>query len=280
MTASLKQVLVHLDPSLDAVHRLVLARALAGEHGAALAALYATTPVFVGLPAAPAIGPTMAASLIAIDDGRRDRTRRMFDESLRAPGVAATWGETVELPVAGAFALQAVHADLLVLGQRNPTDALAAGVPADFAESVMIASGRPALVVPYVGCPAGIGKTVAIAWKETREAARAVAAAMPILQRAQQVHIVCWDEEELPVVQGARLDLEGHLRLHGVHATWHREGAAPADLGEMLLSRVADLGADLLVMGCYGHSRAREWILGGTSRSILSSMTVPVLMGH
>jgi nucleotide-binding universal stress UspA family protein len=280
MTASLKQVLVHLDPSVDAVYRLVLARELAGRHGAALSALYATTPVFAGLPFSPEIGPTMAASLIEIDNEHRERTHKIFDESLRAPGVAASWSETIEVPVAGAFAQQALHADLLVLGQRNPTDVLAAGVPADFPESVMLASGRPALVVPYVGCPPRVGETVAIAWKETREAARAVAAAMPILQRARQVHIVCWDDEELPVVQGARLDLDGYLRLHGVESTWHRGGAEPDDLGEILLSRVFDLGADLLVMGCYGHSRAREWILGGTTRSVLSSMTVPVLMAH
>jgi nucleotide-binding universal stress UspA family protein len=280
MTATLKQVLVHLDPSLEAVHRLALARSLAGDHGAALAALYATTPVFVGLPSAPAIGATMAASLIAIDDERRDRTHRMFDESLRTPGVAARWGETAEVPVAGAFALQALHADLLVLGQRHPADALAAGVPADFVEAVVIASGRPALVVPYIRCPNSVGKTVVIAWEETRESARAVAAAMPILQRAQQVHIVCWGDEELPVAQGARLDLDGYLRLHGVHPAWHRETAEPADLGEILLSRVCDLGADLLVMGCYGHSRAREWMLGGASRSVLAAMTIPVLMAH
>jgi nucleotide-binding universal stress UspA family protein len=280
MTASLKQMLVHLDPSIDTVHRLALARELAGQHDAALSGLYATTPVFVGLPCSPEMSPAMAASLLEVDHKRRGRTHRMFDESLRAPGVAASWSETLEVPVIGAFAQQALHADLLVVGQRNPTDLLAAGVPADFAEAVMLASGRPALVVPYVACPARIGETVAIAWKETREAARAVAAAMPILKRARQVHIVCWDDEELPLVQGARLDLAGYLQLHGVRASWHRQGAEPNDLGEILLSRVFDLGADLLVMGCYGHSRAREWILGGTSRSILASMTLPVLMAH
>ena len=280
MTASLKQLLVHLDPSVAAADRLALARQLAGQHGAAVAALYVTTPVFVDLPDAPAIAPTLGASLIEIDNRRRDHTRKMFDESLRASGAPASWSETLEMPVIGAFAQQALHADLLVVGQRDPANALAAGVPPDFAELVMLASGRPALVVPYIGCPSSVGETVAIAWKETREAARAVAAAMPILQRARQVHILCWDQEEPPAVQGARLDLDGYLRLHGVEPTWHREGAEPDGLGEILLSRVYDLGADLLVMGCYGHSRAREWILGGTSRSILASMTVPVLMAH
>jgi len=279
MPASLKQLLVHLDPSVAAAQRLVLARDLAGRHGAALSALYATTPLLMGVPFSSEVGPALIAELREIDDERRVRTHRLFDESLRTPGPGAGWSETGEAPVA-AFAQQALHADLLVVGQRDPDDALAAGVPADFPESVMLASGRPALVVPFIQRATRVGDVVAIAWKETREAARAVTASMPILQRARQVHIVCWDQEEPPVVLGARLDLDSHLRLHGVRATWHHEGPEPEDLGEMLLSRLSDLGADLLVMGCYGHSRAREWILGGTSRSILAAMTVPVLMAH
>ena len=63
-------------------------------------------------------------------------------------------------------------------------------------------------------------------------------------------------------------------------AQWHRDPGEPAEIGELLLSRCADLSADLLVMGCYGHSRAREWVLGGTSRTVLHSMTLPVLMAH
>lgn len=127
MTASLKQVLVHLDPSIGAAQRLALARQIAGQHGAAVTALYATTPVFVGLPYSPELAPTMAASLIEIDNERRARTRKMFEESLLAPGVPANWSETPDLPVVGAFAQQALHADLIVLGQRDPTDVLTAG---------------------------------------------------------------------------------------------------------------------------------------------------------
>jgi nucleotide-binding universal stress UspA family protein len=177
-------------------------------------------------------------------------------------------------------AQQALFADLLVLGQRNPGDPLAASVPPDFAEAVVIASGRPAIVVPYVGSTDRIGETVAIAWKETREAARAVAAALPILQRARKAHVLCWSEEPVALVEGGRLDLRSYLRRHGVEVDWHHGGPEPEALGEVLLSRTFDLGADLLVMGCYGHSRAREWVLGGASRSVLNSMTLPVLMAH
>ena len=128
--------------------------------------------------------------------------------------------------------------------------------------------------------PAAVGQTVVIAWKPTREAARAVSAAVPLLQRARRVHVMAWGEDEEQVT-GARLDLDGYLKLRGVEPVWHREGGEePADLGDLLLSRAFDLEADLLVMGCYGHSRAREWVLGGTSRTVLRSMTLPVLMAH
>ena len=280
MSSSLKQVLVHLDATLAAPLRLSAARQIAQQHGAALAALYATVPVYLELPYAPEMSASVAAALVDVDNERRAATRKMFDETMRTPGPIASWGDTSEVPIIGAFAAQALYADLLVLGQRNPEDPAAATVPADFPESIMLASGKPAMVVPHVGWSGPIGDTVAIAWKETREAARAVAAALPLLQRSRQVHVLSWDEAPAPEVQGHRLDLDGFLRLHGVEATWHRGGPAPDVLGEILLSRVFDLGADLLVMGCYGHTRAREWVLGGVSRSVLGAMTLPVLMAH
>ncbi|MCG2594399.1 universal stress protein [Ramlibacter sp. XY19] len=280
MTASYQQILVHLDPGVAAPARLAFARKLAEQQGAALAALYATTPVFVGLPYAPEMVPSMAEALAAIEDERRERTHKMFDETLRTPGAPVAWSEAIEFPIEAVVAQQALFADLLVLGQRHPGDPLAASVPPDFAEAVIIASGRPAIVVPYVGGTGRLGETVAIAWKETREAARAVAAALPLLQRAKKVHVLCWSEEPAAAVEGAGLDLRGYLHRHGVEVDWQHGGPAPASFGEALLSRTFDLGADLLVMGCYGHSRAREWVLGGASRSVLDAMTLPVLMAH
>lgn len=280
MTASLKQVLVHLDATRAAAHRLAAARQIAEDHGAALAALYATAPGFVELPYAPEIGATLAASLVEIDEERLGRTLKLFDRTMGTPGPVATWAQTDELPVSGIFAQQARYADLLVLGQRDKSDEAAGAVPADFPEAVLVASGRPAVVVPFVGWSGPVGEAVCIAWKETPEAARAVAAAMPFLQRASRVHVLTWGAEEEPAVGGHRLGLDGYLKLHGVDASFHHGGPEPEAVGELLLSRAFDLGADLLVMGCYGHGRAREWILGGASRTVLQSMTLPVLMAH
>lgn len=280
MAATYRQILVHLDATQAVGQRLVAAREIAQDNGAALAALYATAPAFVELPYAPELGPTFAAELVEVDDDRRAQTLKLFDAEMKKPGPIASWSQTSEVPTTGAFAQQALYADLLVLGQHNRADEAAAAVPADFVASVLSASGRPAVVLPYVGWSQAIGGTVAIAWKPTPEAARAVSAAMPFLERATRVHVLAWGPEEEPAVGGVQLGLDSYLRAHGVQATWHRGGREPDAIGESLLSRVSDLGAGLLVMGCYGHSRAREWILGGATRTLLGSMTLPVLMAH
>jgi nucleotide-binding universal stress UspA family protein len=280
MPTAIKQVLVHLDPTAGTPHRLAAARAISERQGAVLAALYAVTPSFVELPYSPEIGPSLAADLVQMDETRRLHTLQAFDKAMAEPGAIATWSQTAEFPIIGVVAQQARFADLLVLGQHAPDDEASRCIPPDFVESVLVESGRPALVIPHIGWSAPIAETIVIAWKQTAEAARAVSAAMPLLQRARRIHVLAWGDADEPAVGGHPLDLDSYLKVHEVTATWHREGAEPGELGELLLSRVFDLDADLLVMGCYGHSRAREWVLGGASRSVLQSMTLPVLMSH
>lgn len=279
MTSFIKQMLVHLDPTPASRQRLQVAIGLAQQQGARLSALYATMPTFLAA-SMPPDGAAAMAMLLEVDQEQRAATRKMFDEVVRACGTAETWSDTLDLSMFRNFVDQALYADLLVLGQPGAGHDLTASVPADFPESVLLASGRPALVLPHIGSPETPGTITAIAWKPTREAARAVTAALPLLQRASQVHVLCWGKPEDPTVAGERLELGRYLALHGVQATWHRDASEPDGLGEILLSRISDLGADLLVMGCYGHNRAREWMLGGASRTILASMTVPVLMAH
>ena len=281
MPADIRQILVHLDPTRAAARRFGVACELAKRLQSSLTAVYAATPAYAELPYAPAIGgPGMSASLVELDDRRREQARKVFEETRRAAGVDAAWAQSSQVPITDAFAQQALFADLLVLGQRDPSDDDAAAVPADFPESVLLACGRPALVVPHIGAPANFGSTVAIAWKETPQAARAVTAALPLLRQAKRVYVLSWGEEAAPGIGGQGLDLARYLDSHGVAFTWDRAGAERQQVGELLLSRAFDFGADLLVMGCYGHSRAREWILGGASRTLLQSMTLPVLMTH
>jgi nucleotide-binding universal stress UspA family protein len=279
MKTSYAQLLVHLDPSPHAEQRLVLARMLALQHDAAWTALYAVTPSFVELPFAPEVGPGFVAALRGIDDERLAQAHAVYQRALAGSAQRATLAELRDEPIVTAFAQQALYADLLILGQHDAANPQDAHVPFDFVEAVLAGSGKPALVLPYAGAPADLAQTVVIAWKATREAARAVAAALPLLQRAQRVQVLSWAGADEPI-DGAPLNLRGYLELHGVKAEWQDQGKEPHELGEMLLSRACDLGADLLVMGCYGHSRTREWVLGGTSRTVLRAMTVPVLLSH
>ena len=283
MKTSIPQLLLHFDASAQAIQRLETACRLAQQHGSALTALYAATPHYVELPFAPEIGPGIVAIQRRADQQHLAQARAAFDQSQASPqgsaGVRAAWAEVHDDPILSTFAKQALFADVLVMGQHDPSNAQMGQLPADFVQSVIMMSGKPALVLPYTGAPKTVGDTVLIAWKPSREAARAVAAALPILQSARAVHVVSWGDEESPV-SGDRMDLTTYLKLRGVQTTWHKQGPAPKDLGEMLLSFAFDVQADLLVMGCYGHSRAREWILGGVTRTLLDAMTLPVLMAH
>jgi len=269
--STFKTILAHVDASPRAVVRLRLAEVLASRYDSKLTGAYAATPAAMmsGLVLGEGTG-LLALAAVQIDADNVRHARARFDQA--GLGWRADWRElTGDVPVP-AFIRAALAADLLVLGQHDQSDSGGRIVPTDFAESVLIGSGKPAIVVPCAGDFTDVGRSVLVAWKPTRESARAIAAALPLLQMAQSVHVCAWD--------GDPREVEPWLRRHGVTATLHREPDAGAEIGEMVLSRAADLGADLLVMGCYGHSRARELVLGGASRTIMDSMTVPVLMAH
>ena len=283
MTTPITQLMVHIDPSAHSAQRLALACNLAKRHGSSITALYAATPRYVDLPFAPDIGPSVVMSMRQMDESFRTQARAEFDRfqaSMQSSsGVQMTRAQVDKEPMMAEFALQALYADLLVLGQRDPASKHTIHMPGDFVESAIAMSGKPALVLPFIGAPSSLTERVVIAWKPTREAARAVSAAVPLLQAAKEVHVVTWGTDGAAAL-GGRLDLKKYLALRGIQAAWHAQGDEPNDIGEMLLSRVFDFQADLLVMGCYGHSRPLEWVLGGVSRTILQAMTVPVLMAH
>jgi nucleotide-binding universal stress UspA family protein len=134
-------------------------------------------------------------------------------------------------------------------------------------------------MVPYAGRFPDAGQRVLVAWNASREAARAVTDALPLLSRAERVEVVAFDSTgDHGEVPGA--DIALFLSRHGVKASAARQSAPGVDVGSQILSRAADVDADLIVMGAYGHSRLRELALGGATRSMLDAMTVPVLMAH
>jgi nucleotide-binding universal stress UspA family protein len=270
----LRSILVHLDGTARAETRLRLAHQLAGRHQAVLTALFAVTPRY--LPHLPLAGgvPSMPEPP-KIDSEHRANAMALFAHTRNAGAPQSQWREVSGEPVSETFARRALASDLLVLGQRDPADAAGFDVPSDFVESVIIDSGRPALVVPYVGEATGTPQTVLVAWKPTRESAHALAAALPFLREASQVHLVCGDS-----LQPVSPQIPEFLRLHGIERVREHRRLNDRDAGNSLLSLAADTGAEMIVMGCYGHSRVRELVLGGASRTVLQSMTVPTLMAN
>lgn len=174
--------------------------------------------------------------------------------------------------LAGQFAV----VDIVVVEQPQPNR----GKPADaHLDAVLLQSGRPVLVVPYVLRPVRPFKTVSAAWDGSAAAGRALADALPLLRRAERVEVVRISPTGDSADRHGETRLIRHLERHGVDATYH-DFATGLSVANALLNHVSDAGTDLLVMGAYGHSRMREAILGGVTREILRSTPVPVLMAH
>ena len=150
-------------------------------------------------------------------------------------------------------------------------------------EQHVLHSARPTLILPFAneaGRIEKVGSQVLVAWDDSREAARAVADALPLLRRATHVQVISWNEAADETTLRARLDaLRRWLMWQGVVAEVQAD-TTPIDIAATMLSRAADMNADLIVMGAYGHARWAEWALGGATRGMLESMTVPVLMSH
>jgi nucleotide-binding universal stress UspA family protein len=172
-------------------------------------------------------------------------------------------------------------ADLAIMGQPDPEDDQA-GFGRRLAENVALSSGGPVLLVPYATARAQPGANVLVAWDGGREAARAVRDALPLLGGAKRVTVVSAGVRRTAVddMQRSHERLAAYLAANAVEAQFKRLEVAKHETGEAVLSQAADLGADLIVMGAYGHARVRELVLGGVTRTMLESMTVPVLMSH
>jgi nucleotide-binding universal stress UspA family protein len=167
------------------------------------------------------------------------------------------------------------------VGQRDPNVPTRAGV-ADFVAEVLLSVGQPVLVVPFGETARTLGERVVVAWSGTRESARAVGDALPLLERAQSVLVLAGAaatsaQGRVPALAKGMIRT---LERHGVRVQTEDLGRHRFDVGERILARCTSFQADLLVMGAYGHSRARELVLGGVTQTLLESMSVPVLMSH
>jgi nucleotide-binding universal stress UspA family protein len=281
----LKDLLVYLDGS-DACHRRIeFATTLARKHEARLTGLFILDLIPTIETMARGYGDQLefVESYAALRKQALEHAGRVeaeFREGLRREGVAGEWRFHESLP-AETVSLHARYADLAIVGQidpEKPPPVNAARVP----EEVLFTSGRPVLVVPYAGRFDAACENVLIAWTATREAARALNDAMPLLERAKKVTVLTINPERGADVEPGipAADIAHHLAEHGIVTEAATTVADEISTSDALLNYASDHGDSLIVMGAYGHSRVRELILGGVTRRILRQMTVPVLMSH
>jgi nucleotide-binding universal stress UspA family protein len=273
-----KTILVHVDTGRSASARLKFSAELAARFAAHVTGLYVRRPFQA--PAFTDAGPAMDSLYRTYENAAKaDEALAMaaFRDLVGGTSLSSDW-QVVDGLAEEVVAAHARYVDLVIVGQAEP-DAPATTTPEDLAETVAISGERPVLIVPHIGVVKPAGKTVLVCWNGTREAARAATGALPILKTADKVIILLIDPKtdgaEQPGAAVARW-----LVRHGVKAIIQRDTAAESSVGGVILSRAADQDADLIVMGLYGHSRVREWVLGGASRTLLASMTVPVLVAH
>ncbi|KLN53175.1 universal stress protein [Variovorax paradoxus] len=277
-----RTILVHLDRSDRSPARAALAAQWAKAHESHLVGLV-PTGLYDGVIPADAIATGMtdyiadAATHLRL---RAEAISREFREDIHESGPLSYEVRLVDGTTVDAVVRHGRTSDLVVLGQDDESDATDTTVRG-LVPQVLMETGRALLIVPCAGNFSGPARNVVVTWNGSRESTVAIHAALPALRRASQVTLISHrhpgeadDEQRLLVPEMLQF-----LLRHGVRAGAQRE-VTEIDIADALLSRVADLGADLLVMGGYGHSRFRERVLGGVTRQILAQMTVPVLMAH
>lgn len=276
----IKDLLVHLDGGKEDEVRLAYAEQIASRHGAHLTGLYCNiVPEMLvagdaSMTAAQVIVDMQNAAIEAghpIEKALRERFGKLgvSNDLRRADLYAGQAGQ--------AIAAEARTTDLFIstrlYGQKT--------VSPEVLEGVLFNSGRGCLFVPPGIKPKGPIDTVLVAWRNSREAARAISEATPMLQKAKKVIVAIVAEDGPSEKEGEMpgADIARHLDRHGINVEL-RQISGWSNPAEALLNEVEKSGAQMIVMGGYGHSRFREWVLGGVTRDILKTAKVPVLLAH
>lgn len=286
MTA--KDLLVHVDQSPAARVRLATASALAGPAGA-LAGARITALALVPEPFMRATTSQIPAALIREHLGQATAEADALLDALRAEAAAGGLdlatrrlaGSVQQLPAL--FAQAARAADLAIVGQPDPETG--GDDEQALVESAFLETGRPALMIP-AAATAGPFRRILVAWDDSREAARALHDALPLLVAAEDVAVLVIDPEDAPAAHGADGDAEpgaeilAHLRRHGAPARVKLAASGRRRAGEAILAEAAEEAADLLVTGGFGRSRLSEALLGGPTRTLLADAATPILLSH
>lgn len=276
-----RTILVSLNDATRLEASLKLAASLQEEHGAHIIGLF----VIPAMQIYPTIGMEITPDVF---DGHRahfqklaEKVKQRFNDLIAREGLSAELRivESVSPLAADTVIDHGRHADLIVVTQVDREGE--EGVELDFDERVVMEAGRPVLVLPRAELPQKLMRVV-VGWNGTRESARALFDALPLLKRAEAANVVWVDPQRERERAGdlAGADIAAVLARHGVNVTSGPLATAGQNAGEALLQRAGDDGADVLVMGAYGHSRMREFVFGGATRHVLRHAAIPVLMSH
>ncbi len=266
-----KDILIHIDNRPTCTARLEIAVGLAKQHGARLTGLYVVPrPHYLG----------------DMRDLHRqeDKAKELYDQATQAAGLEAEW-ITVDCYQSGLNVPQAVnlyshYRDLLIISQTDPS-APDPTIPDNLPETAVLGCGRPVLIVPYVGTYSANFDVILQAWRGGPESARSMHDALPLLRKASRVNVITVqgkDGDE--VYQSHQADICHHMARYELPITCEKRVSGNLSVGDLLLNRAADSGANLLVMGATMQSRRGFQTLGDTGRHLLKHMTLPVLMSH
>jgi nucleotide-binding universal stress UspA family protein len=278
-TAELGEIVVFIDGRTETTGILEFAGILAQEQGARLISVFMQPEPTATLPEMFARGEGIL-EVIEVHQAQTERLeakhRAQFEDFVRRHEIRSEWRSLPYL--SSELGVQAYYADLVLIA-RPESPGQTAGPPG-LAESLVLSSGRPIIVFPPLATASRV-RRILVAWNATRESIRAVADALPLLVKAEAVEVLVVDHQRNPGHgQEPGSDIARHLARHGARVDVRRVASGGKDVGRLLLSEAAAFGADLLVMGAYGHSHLREWMFGGVTRTVLYEAGLPVLMSR
>ncbi len=278
-TADLGDIVVFVDGQSETTGILEFAGVLAQEHGANLIAVFMQREPAITPPETFARGKGIRDVIDAHQAQLEEieaHHRALFDNIVRRHEIRPEWRSVSYF--SSDVGEHAHYADLAVVARPDPAGLTAS--PPGLIESLVLTSGRPIIMFPPHGTVSRV-RRILVGWNARREAVRAVADARPLLARAEAIEVLVIDHQRhAGHGQEPGADIARHLANHGAQVEVRRLSSGGEDVGHLLLSQAAAFGADLVVMGAYGHSHLSEWVFGGVTQTVLREAAVPVLMSR
>lgn len=276
-----KTILVHVDESKRSFARIKMATEIANNHAAHVVGLAVTGVsryIFEGSNI-NANDPNFTLHLALVRE-RAEKAIEQFKVAAKQLNMSSFECNIASDEANGGLGLRARYSDLVIIGQTN-NDEPSPSVLSDFPEYMVMHAGKPVLVIPYSGDFSGSFEHPIIAWDSSRESSRAVSDALPFLINATSVRLVIFNPKENLEQHGDEpgADIAQFLSRHGVKVDVFIRHTTD-NIGDALIHTAEELKCDLIVMGAYGHSRLREMLMGGVSKTIFAKMKLPVLMSH